>query len=476
MTLAGFQTPVALPAFNGEGPYDDSSYAPDEVDNRYRMRHANHLSSLSDALGVTYGAERIVFWHSPGNYFNLDSAKDMTTLANRFRNRANFASFPEWLLNQRPDPDHENKMALATDGASVVLAYAPGRGTNNQPPPLMSVVVATGGLPGLACGTPWTRKWLQAHNGTPFTGGTTCTATAGQLTISRPDCIPGQGANPDCDWVLELQRTKSALASPFVAAGAASVDVWVEAGTEGEPSRLQFEIQDPSLAPSPQQALVAEELATFPAAPRLARVASDYLVVWESEPQDGSLRGVFAQRMSSGAAKVGQLLQVNTYTEHDQAEPEVASDSSGNVVIVWSSFGQDGDLGGIFARRFNASLMAQGLEFQVNQTTLGHQEKPQVVLDSAGNWIVAWSTRLGEEGQAAVSWRKISAGGQPILSQQDLVVSDQPARLVSLQAEPLGGFRVSWARMGSASDLLEVVEQTFDAAGEKVGGPIARYP
>lgn len=477
ITLAGFQTPVALPAFNGEGPYDDTSYAPDEVDNRYRLRHANHLSSLSNALGVTYGAERLVFWHQPGNtYFNLPSANDMTTLANRFRNRAGLSSSPGWLLNQRPDPDHENKMALASDGASVVLAYAPGRQTNDDGPALNNIVVGTTGLSGLACGTPWTRKWLRADNGTSFPGGTACTASAGRITIGRPDCNPGQGSNPDCDWVLELQRTGSALASPFVPGGAARVDVWVEGGADGVPAQLRFEIEGPSLASFPRQATVAEEPDTYLDSPRLARVGPDYLVVWESEPQDGSLRGVFAQLMSSGAAKAGSRLQVNSYTEHDQAEPAVASDLGGNAVIVWSSFGQDGDLGGIFARRFNSSLIAQGLELQVNQEAAGHQERPQIVVDSAGHWIVAWTTRQGEDGKAAVSWRKLSAAGLPLIDQQNLVAAEEAVHLVELAADPLGGFRIRWARRGLTGALVEVLEQAFDAAGDKVGSPIARYP
>jgi hypothetical protein len=144
-------------------------------------------------------------------------------------------------------------------------------------------------------------------------------------------------------------------------------------------------------------------------------------------------------------------------------------------MIVWSSFDQDGDRGGIYARRYSSTLSAQGGEIQINEETVGHQEKPQIALDAAGNWLIAWTTRRGENESATVSWRKLSASGQPLTSQQDVAISgDDPVQLLDLQADVVGGFRVSWTRAELAGEAVAIVEQSFDAAGESLGEPLSQ--
>ena len=87
-----------------------------------------------------------------------------------------------------------------------------------------------------------------------------------------------------------------------------------------------------------------------------ARVAMDpagrFVVTWYSKLQDGDGVGVFAQAYDSSGAPAGSEFQVNTYTMGNQSEPRVAADAAGDFVIAWTSSGQDGDSGGIFAQRF----------------------------------------------------------------------------------------------------------------------------
>src|SRR5438477_5456499 len=45
---------------------------------------------------------------------------------------------------------------------------------------------------------------------------------------------------------------------------------------------------------------------------------------------------------------------VNTYTNNHQVNPAVAVLADGTVVVTWSSYGQDGDMYGVFAQRFSA--------------------------------------------------------------------------------------------------------------------------
>ena len=82
---------------------------------------------------------------------------------------------------------------------------------------------------------------------------------------------------------------------------------------------------------------------------------------------------------------VGPESQVNIETTDDQKRPVMAMDDAGNYVVVWESTGQDGDLGGIYAQRYDATGAKLGGEFKVNTTFIGDQKNPAVSMDADGS-------------------------------------------------------------------------------------------
>src|SRR5687767_3275143 len=87
---------------------------------------------------------------------------------------------------------------------------------------------------------------------------------------------------------------------------------------------------------------------------------------------------------------LGPEFRVNTYTTDGQKDSSVAVDSSGNFVVVWRSFGQDGSSWGLFGQRYATSGAPLGPEFRVNTTTMGNQFGPSVASDASGNFVVVW--------------------------------------------------------------------------------------
>ena len=122
-------------------------------------------------------------------------------------------------------------------------------------------------------------------------------------------------------------------------------------------------------------------------------------MVWESNTQDGSLNGVYAQRFASTGSALGSEFRVNTDTTNTQADPAVAMDSAGDFVVAWQSYGQDGSSYGIYAQLYASTGSAVGSEFRVNIYTTGQQSNPSVAMDSAGDFVVAWES-LGEDGNS----------------------------------------------------------------------------
>src|SRR5262245_40470622 len=72
--------------------------------------------------------------------------------------------------------------------------------------------------------------------------------------------------------------------------------------------------------------------------PRVAPIVDIwYAVVWTSNPQvadDGF--GVYGKRVTHAGAALGSEFRVTTYTPGSQGEPDVASDLTGNFVVVWT--------------------------------------------------------------------------------------------------------------------------------------------
>jgi hypothetical protein len=118
-----------------------------------------------------------------------------------------------------------------------------------------------------------------------------------------------------------------------------------------------------------------------------------FVVAWENwDAQDGSGAGVFAQRFATDKTLDGPEFQVNTYATDSQLAPSVAGFSDGGFVVAWQSNGQDGSSNGVFAQRFKADGSKDGVEFQVNSYTNSAQQYPSLAVLPDGGFVAAWES------------------------------------------------------------------------------------
>ncbi len=186
-----------------------------------------------------------------------------------------------------------------------------------------------------------------------------------------------------------------------------------------------------------------------------ANAAGDYVVVWESIIQEGTVndvygvsRGIYAQRFSVLGIPVGGEIHVNTATVGDQRLPAVGMSATGEFVVAWQSdeslFGEpDGDGSGIFAQRFAADGTKVGGEFLVNTTTAGNQESPAVTVNAAGQFVIAWKSYNPTTGQRAVRAQLYTAGGTPVLG-ESLVSPVYPQDRLAVGIDDGGNYVVTW--------------------------------
>jgi hypothetical protein len=124
-----------------------------------------------------------------------------------------------------------------------------------------------------------------------------------------------------------------------------------------------------------------------------ANAQGDFVIAWDSDFGDASLKAILARRYSSAGAPLTGEFRVNTYTQGDQKTPALAYDASGALTVVWNSVaGQDGSNGGVFARRYTKTGEPYGDDFRVNTHTLNDQEFPSIA--AGKNIVVAWASEI----------------------------------------------------------------------------------
>ncbi len=222
-------------------------------------------------------------------------------------------------------------------------------------------------------------------------------------------------------------------------------------------------------------------------APDIAIQSTDiYIITWTSELQDGSGQGVFAQRFSTGDAKLGSEFQVNTYWNSLQASSRVAVDGLDAFTIVWNSLAQDGDGMGIYEQRFKADGTPVGTEFLVNTTTVGAQQVPRVAI--GGQEVVVWEGDGADPDSYGVQGQRYAAplaapSLEPSLVSPPEITNASLAFTCSVTVDNWGqgcsAFRTSlWLSADSVITMADVflgsfVIDTLDAASDTTRAIVA---
>lgn len=202
----------------------------------------------------------------------------------------------------------------------------------------------------------------------------------------------------------------------------------------------------------------------------------EIVAVWSSRRQQQGRPGVYAQRFTSEGIASGGEAAVSPGSGSHQSNPVVAVDAAGNTWFAWQAHGQDGQAGGIFARRFDIAFQG-GPEIQVNQHWEGHQSSPVIAASPSGRVLVSWTTVGGATEPIRVRARLFNADGLPA-SDEIAVVAEAPLSGQTAADSPgvdaLANRSAGRSEMGpaaacSADGGFVVVYSVFDAAMQPAG-------
>jgi hypothetical protein len=204
----------------------------------------------------------------------------------------------------------------------------------------------------------------------------------------------------------------------------------------------------------------------------------DAVVVWVSYGQNGDAAtdgNIYAQLYTKLGQPIGTQILVNSFTTGNHIDPAVAMNAGGTFVVAWSGEAADGSLG-ISARAFNVSGTPLGDQFLVNQFPNNNQYAPAVAINAAGNVVITWtsysqSPDTGYNGIWARSFNILQ--GPPAATNTEFLVNTALAYNhdnSSVAMAANGNFTVVWQSFGQDGSDWGVFGQRFNSADAKLGG------
>jgi hypothetical protein len=200
--------------------------------------------------------------------------------------------------------------------------------------------------------------------------------------------------------------------------------------------------------------------------PTIAPQPDGFVVAWSDSTED-SPTAIHARRFDSRGSAVGTELVVKRSSRSFLLDPDVASDRTGNFVVVWNEYEY-----GIFGRAFDARGAAVAPTFQVISARFTEAGYPVVAMDPEGDFVVAWedggfrSGRILARRFASPFAGNGTSGAVAAVGDEFEVGGDEGA-FASAAFDARGRFVITWLDDSDES----VFGQSFDESGEPLFGP-----
>lgn len=247
--------------------------------------------------------------------------------------------------------------------------------------------------------------------------------------------------------------------------------VWISRGQDGSGDGVYGRIVDATGAPVSDEFRINTTVTGNQQAPRVAALEGNgFVVVWDSFGQDGNKDAIIARRFGDDSTPSGSETIVNETAASWQVAPDVTGTPGGGYVVAWQSEDQDGSFAGVYARHFGSDDTPLNSEFRLNVETEGYQSYPRIATLTDGRLIAVWESE-GQDGDGnGVFARLFSADGTP--EGTEFQINQYfPSYQSHPDVTPLaaGGFAVAWTSYGQDGDRNGVYTRAFGTDGTPKG-------
>jgi hypothetical protein len=194
-----------------------------------------------------------------------------------------------------------------------------------------------------------------------------------------------------------------------------------------------------------------------------------YVIVWQSNGQDGNEEGIYLQRYNANSEKIDDEILINTTTEGSQYDPSISSLDDGGYIVTWT---YDNN---IYMQRFDENNLKVGSETLVNSENYSgalfvesHNSYASVTSLNDGGYVVSWT--YGYVFNSDIHLQRFDNNGDKI--GDEVVVNtylngSQSSSEISSLAD--GGYVVTWQSYGQDGSFHGIYSQRYDVNGEKFG-------
>jgi len=201
------------------------------------------------------------------------------------------------------------------------------------------------------------------------------------------------------------------------------------------------------------------------------------VVAWEARgptQEDEKKNGVYVKIFDSAGAWETTEFLVNDRIRGEQENPVVAALSDTTFVVVYEARTEDGDKDGVFAKILDDQLEEVVGQFQVNNYTMGNQDRPAVAV--VGDKILfAWqSAEYGDSERRAgrsmgVFAKLMSSTGEDILPEWQVnTYSPRNQKVPQVAAIGDDKFVIAWESVGQDGDEEGIFATVMDVTGEVI--------
>eukprot|EP01060_Flectonema_neradi_P034641 TRINITY_DN614_c0_g1_i4.p1 TRINITY_DN614_c0_g1~~TRINITY_DN614_c0_g1_i4.p1 ORF type:complete len:1255 (+),score=214.14 TRINITY_DN614_c0_g1_i4:520-4284(+) len=116
-----------------------------------------------------------------------------------------------------------------------------------------------------------------------------------------------------------------------------------------------------------------------------------FVIAWQGDKEDGSGLGIITNIIQPTAQPIDEFLVNVGHQSSTQRNPHVAAIASG-FVVVWESYGQDGDGWGVYYQEYTNDAFPVGTAVSIPDTTTGDQTDPRVASVGDYGFLIIWQS------------------------------------------------------------------------------------
>ena len=118
--------------------------------------------------------------------------------------------------------------------------------------------------------------------------------------------------------------------------------------------------------------------------------SGNFVITWKEE---GASKGISARRYNSDGDAEGLQFQVNSYDNTYQSYPRVTMSFYGDFAITWENLRQDDGVDkDVYLQRYDSNGNPLGMEVRVNTNLNGNQVESDIATAHNGNIVIVWTS------------------------------------------------------------------------------------